>query len=102
MKSTLRELVLLPLTRPELFRKGNLSKPAKVSAVVANVSSTVNGAPAAVVVVSAVVKASCTCEQCAPPSPGFCCGSWDTAQKCPGVRITLENHERIEETCGLQ
>ena len=29
VKSTLRELVLLPLNRPELFRKGNLTKPAK-------------------------------------------------------------------------
>ncbi len=29
VKNTLRELVLLPLTRPELFRKGNLTKPSK-------------------------------------------------------------------------
>ena len=30
VKDTLRELVLLPLQRPELFRIGNLTKPCKV------------------------------------------------------------------------
>jgi SpoVK/Ycf46/Vps4 family AAA+-type ATPase len=29
VKQTLRELVLLPLQRPELFRRGNLAKPCK-------------------------------------------------------------------------
>jgi SpoVK/Ycf46/Vps4 family AAA+-type ATPase len=29
VKETLRELVMLPLQRPELFRKGNLTKPTK-------------------------------------------------------------------------
>ena len=29
VKNTLKELVMLPLTRPELFRKGNLTKPTK-------------------------------------------------------------------------
>lgn len=29
IKTTLRELVLLPLTRPELFRRGQLRKPSK-------------------------------------------------------------------------
>jgi SpoVK/Ycf46/Vps4 family AAA+-type ATPase len=30
VKETLKELVMLPLQRPELFRKGNLTKPTKV------------------------------------------------------------------------
>lgn len=30
VKEALRELVMLPLQRPELFRKGNLTKPTKV------------------------------------------------------------------------
>jgi SpoVK/Ycf46/Vps4 family AAA+-type ATPase len=29
VKETLKELVMLPLQRPELFRKGNLTKPCK-------------------------------------------------------------------------
>ncbi len=29
VKDTLKELVMLPLQRPELFRKGNLTKPCK-------------------------------------------------------------------------
>jgi SpoVK/Ycf46/Vps4 family AAA+-type ATPase len=33
VKETLKELVMLPLQRPELFRKGNLTKPTKVSFV---------------------------------------------------------------------
>jgi len=34
VKETLKELVMLPLQRPELFRKGNLTKPTKVSPAV--------------------------------------------------------------------
>jgi SpoVK/Ycf46/Vps4 family AAA+-type ATPase len=29
LQNTLKELVMLPLQRPELFRKGNLTKPCK-------------------------------------------------------------------------
>lgn len=33
VKEALRELVMLPLQRPELFRKGNLTRPTKVKKI---------------------------------------------------------------------